>query len=316
MNVPDQATFEAGIQLPLYACGLAFGKLVRVERCERCAGMRPWRCLSCGGADLYPRGVDPIPCTTCEQRTEQKYEPCEDCNGRGKVEHLEPWPILENAQEFELAEIYPAYLWDTGLAQRVTTISRADLLDWQLALGATLNRVEHAFETGRWDAMPGKPQCDECPAKWACPLPPRVRDFAGAINTQEEAIEAALWWEFHHGKPAAVKKELKAFAGRPGGGPIRYGSNLILDFQTNPKRKVDTDGLIAAANERAERGTPFNPDDFITVTHSLNFDRRVLSEEELREEGTNGSADTTAGAESVGAEGRAGAHPFGDEAPF
>jgi hypothetical protein len=271
MNVPDQATFEAGIQLPLYACGLAFGKLVREEPCP---GV-------CGGTGLVTRLTDGGAGNTGP-------EPCSECNGRGKVEHLEPWPILENAQEFELAEIYPAHLWERGLAQRVKTITRAELLDWHLALGATLNRVEHAFETGRWDAIPGKPQCDYCPASYACPLPARVRNHAGAINGMEEAIEAAVWWEFNRNTPTAVKKELKAFAGRPGGGPIRYGANLVLEFSTGRKREVDTDGLIEAANRRAEFGEPFDPDDFIKVTHPTNFGRRVLTKAELEAENGDG----------------------------
>lgn len=291
MNMPDQATFEAGIQLPLYACGLAFGKLVREQPCDVCEGT----------GELEPDGS------------------CVACGGRGKVEWLEPWPILGNAQEFELAEIYPAYLWETGLAQRVTTISRAELLDWQLALGATLNRVEHAFETGRWDAMPGHPQCGECPAAYECPLPARARNYAGAINTPEEAVEAAVWWEQHKDRPAAVKKELKAFAGRPGGGPIRYGGNLVLEFAQGTKRKVDTDGLVDAAVRAANYGEPFDPDDFITVQHPMEFKRRVLSKAELEAEGrdidgersSNGSADSTAGADPAGA-----GSPWGDAAPF
>lgn len=303
--LPDQATFEAGVQLPLYACGLAFGKLVREEPCFGCNGT---------GKKLND---EPGP---------EYVKPCPSCNGRGKTETLEPWPILENAQEFELAEIYPAYLWDTGLAQRVTTISRADLLDWQLALGATLNRVEHAFESGRWDAMPGHPQCGECPAAHECPLPARARNYAGAINTPEQAVEAALWWEQHKDRPAAVKKELKAFAGRPGGGPIRYGSNLILDFSTGKKRKVDTDGLVDAALRAANYGEPFDPDEFITVQHPLEFKRRVLSKQEIAAEaaerdgngadGNGADVTATAGADSAAGPGAAGESPWGDAAPF
>ena len=292
MNMPDQQTFEAGIQLPLYACGLAFGKLVREEPC------------ACGGT--WPKD-GPAACLVC--------------NGRGKTETLEPWPILENAQEFELAEIYPAYLWDTGLAQRVTTISRTDLLDWQLALGATLNRVEHAFETGRWDALPGHPQCGECPAPYECPLPARLRNYAGAINTPEEAVEAAMWLEMHGGVPRAVKRELKAFAGRPGGGPIRFGENLVFEFQTGTRREVDADGLIDAAERRARFGEPFDPDDFVKVRHPLEFKRRVLSKDELAAEaaGRNGDGAESADRAEAGrseASGAAAGSPWGDETPF
>lgn len=268
MYVPDQAVFEAGFQLPLYACGLAFGRLVTEERCGRCwgTGKQPDDADRIGGWDSPAPG------------------PCPDCRGRGKVETLEPFPILGMTNEFELAEIYPAHLWQRGLAQRVVTIDRAHLIDWMGGLEVTLNRVEEAFETGRWDAVPGHPQCAQCPASHECPLPPRLRNHAGAVNSQEEAVEAAMWWEFHRGRPSAVMRELKAFAGRPGGGPIRYGSNLVLEFSTGTRREVDVDGLVAAANRRAEFGEPFDPDEFVKVAHPTNFGRRVLSAEELEGE--------------------------------
>jgi hypothetical protein len=143
MNLPDNSAWGPGetddgkkrirrllFQTLLYALLLKYGR--PVVPCEACGGR--------GGGE--------------EQGT------CDVCEGEGEI--IEDTPLAPRAQLFDLAEVYPAYMWEDEngakkLAARETTIKLEELENHRRWLEALIGKVDHAFATGEWPGTTALP---------------------------------------------------------------------------------------------------------------------------------------------------------------
>lgn len=262
---PDGSFAAKNMQLVLYALVLAYGVPVRVEECDRCEGY--------GLMDLErpepAKGSIGMPCPTCE--------------GDGRVETPEPFPVAARAQEFRLAFVYPGIEDSEGhMARRTVTLRRSELEEYRASLDGLIARVAGCEATGDWPAQTSDEGCGICPARSECPIPREVRDHRGTINTDEEASEAAerLAWEKddHRARTA----ELKAWAKTHG--PVRFGADRVMDFTYGESERWDRDGLVAAARRHAQYGEPFDHEEFVKRSASTRFGVRTLTAAELDEE--------------------------------
>jgi hypothetical protein len=109
-----------------------------------------------------------------------------------------------------------------------------------------------------------------------------LRDFAGEINTPEQAREALERIERDAARVAAVKKEVKAFAKSLPSQEVRFGANKAMRFVYSESEKLaDKDGLLRAL----EQGEPHDRDDFFKVVPATNFKAVTLTEEEMGDGG-------------------------------
>ena len=113
------------------------------------------------------------------------------------------------------------------------------------------------------------------------------------INTPEQAAEAAMWADFTGDKVAAVNREVKNFA-EHNGGRVRYGRDLVKEFVTVEGRAVkkkgrgsDWDGLVAAIEDAAQLGSPFDAEEWINRAVA-GYTRRAKIKEAARRAGVAG----------------------------
>jgi hypothetical protein len=266
MNLPDNSAWGPGetddgkkrirrllFQTLLYALLLKYGR--PVVPCEACGGR--------GGGE--------------EQGT------CDVCEGEGEI--IEDTPLAPRAQLFDLAEVYPAYMWEDEngakkLAARETTIKLEELENHRRWLEALIGKVDHAFATGEWPAIPGS-HCSECPAQRLCPIPAVLRDnvidpATGELLTPVDSNESAR-------AALALRDRLMAEAGQlwdaakewaDQGNTIIVGDHAYefkLTRSTSVRKKKgsnDWDGLVDAIVQAAETGEDFDRDYWIKGSES------------------------------------------------
>lgn len=274
--IPPQDEFDQSFQTPLYALCLAEGKPIVEHPCQSCDGGGEWF------------------------NADGQSETCEACDGHGYTEEVEPYALAAHADFIELAELYPRFLWNEGMAQRTRTVSRAELHDFRLQLEALVSKVDSAFESGNWPAVVGD-HCSECPAPSECPIPAHLRAHRGSIDTVEQAAEAAERIDRDEADLSARKTELRNTAKHLG--PIRFGRNLIYEFQSQERTEVrkaggrsDWPGLAEAIERSVQFGEPFDLDQWLRRSASTTFKKRKLTGDELAAE----QADTRSADEKYG----------------
>jgi hypothetical protein len=274
---PDNDEYAKGFQGRLYALLLAFG---------------------------HP--VEKVPCGSCRGMTADHPEllPCE-CGGRGFVERREA-PIGDRLQWVRTRELYPRLLRDTGELQepKPVVFSRTDLQDFLLDVEAIIRQLDSARASGKFPAVAGS-HCSMCPAAAECPLPAHLRNYAGAINSHDQAAEAAEWAAVMGARVKAVNEEIRRWG--KAHGAIRWGLDQIREFVATEKRAVkrrgkraDWLGLEEATLRAAQFGEPFDLGEWVQTSVSNSFADRTLTADELaaeREQGgerEHGTADVGA----------------------
>lgn len=298
---PDGTQAAKGFQLVLYALMLAFGRPVRIEPCASCSGKG--FTVEVGPAGMSAR----IPCSACggfdpllDVRPKDRTPDMKARMGHGYVEIVEPFPLADRAREFDLELVFPGIENREGkMATTPVTLRRSELEEYKASFAGLLRRLEQAERDGDWPAVPGS-HCNECPAQQLCPIPSELRDFAGSINTIEQASQTAEKLDRTKARDAAIQKELKAFA-KAHNAEIRYGTDKAWRFVFQESEEIkDKDALWAAVERTVSYGDPFDRSLHVRKKKSTNFKVVTLTAEELDEisasqEGSNGSTDDHAG---------------------
>lgn len=249
--VPAQDEYEASLQPWIYAVLLCYGSPVRVTQCPDCDGEVVVGCVMCDDKGY----------------TEQRGE-----------------PFGQHLRGVLMREVYPRpKLRDDGLLHhRQMLLARTAVADFKADLERQAARLGERFKTGDFPARSGS-WCSICPAPQECPLPEQLRDYAGSINSVDQAQEA--WERVLHVKAqvAAIEKEVKTFA-RAHDVPIRVG-DLEWSWTTTEGRAVrktggraDWSGLVEAVREAADYGKPFNDAEWIVDTTGTTFKKTKIGE--------------------------------------
>jgi hypothetical protein len=246
----SQDEYEGSTQPWLYAALLCFGVPVDVYPCEMCDGK---------GWNLEP-GLDE----------------CAHCDGKGRLEQRGE-PFGGHLRGVLCREVYPrARPRDDGtLHRRELLLSRTAIADYKADLERMATTLAGRFESWEFPASSGS-WCSECPAAQECPLPAHLRDYAGTINTTDQAAEA--WERTMRAKAqlAAIEKEVKTFA-RAHNAVIQVGDE---QWQWQPKegravkkrgQRSDWEGLVAAIEETVQFGTPFDVTEWVVRTAGSEF---------------------------------------------
>jgi hypothetical protein len=210
---------------------------------------------------------------------------------------------FNNVGQFRLREDHPREFWkrEGTMAYREAVIDRETLLDWQLYLEASVEKLAKAFETWQFPAVWGK-HCDYCPASAECPIPAPLRKFRGEIRTDDDAVRAMVRRERHDQISTEIWESVKAFMKRRGG-RLRYGRDLELYFKKQEserlKRKVEVaggkkiDGRVALQShiQRRNEGQPGEIDwtHYYEKSVSTRLTRRKLTDAEVNDEKRNGT---------------------------
>lgn len=258
---PGDGTLAAkALQLVAYALLLAFGVPVRVSVCGTCYG-------------------------SCTVPLVKGMPPCPTCEGTGRVETREEFPLAGGAQRFDIEFVYPGIEDPTsGLAaRRQVSLTRLELEEYRDSFTGLLAGLRRRLSEGVWPAVPGS-HCSECAAPLDCPWPGKLRGLAGSVNSVEQAAELAAAAERTKAVLASVQKELRAFA-KAKGVSIRYGRDRVMEFfPVQESRKTDHEGLAAAVERARTFGEDFELGSFVKVSKSTPFKARTLSAAELAEE--------------------------------
>jgi hypothetical protein len=264
LYVVPQEEYEAAVQPWVYAVLLCYGVPVVVEECEVCGGKGEHERFSEPGTVGVP----------------DEFFICGTCEGRGYVEHRGE-PIGKHLKGVWTREVYPRPKpRDDGLLHhREMLLARTAVADFKADLERQAERLMARFESGDFPARSGS-WCSICPAPHECPLPPELRDHAGAINDVSQAQEA--WEKVQHVKAraAAIEREVKNFA-KAHDVEIRVGDE-VWRWQPREGRALrragrgsDWDGLAAAVREAAEFGVAFDVSEWVkpTVTNEFKKER-------------------------------------------
>lgn len=246
-NPPSQDEYEATFQGRLYAVLLVHGNPVSRSRCRTCGGVR--------GGD------------------------CAACEGRGYIETLAP-PLGSRIEEVDVGETFPRHVEEDGsVVERNEVFKRIEVDAIRRDLEAQCVALARAFETGEFPAVSGT-HCSRCPCEPECPLPARLRRFAGAINTREQAEEAAQWHFFWEPRLKATRAELKGWADANQTG-IRVGEDLEWRFvETNKSVPADWEVIEEATQRAAETGEVIDVGALRTRKRGTEFKRVKLTESE------------------------------------
>jgi hypothetical protein len=236
----------------------------------------------------------PVRVETCPQceGTARRYdavvpddEPCDLCEGRGHLEHPEPFSLAGRAQRFDLEFVFPGIEWDGRMGRREMSLTRLELSEYMASLEALLANLDRSEETGDWPAQISDAACGECPASSLCPIPKELRDHRGTINTVEQAAEALEVLDRRRAEDAAIGREIKSFAKSRGEIDIRFGKDKVQEWKTSPVMKItDRDGLFAAVERAVRFGEPLDRDAYVQTKPSTGFKARTLTADELMAE--------------------------------
>jgi len=264
------ALMAKSFQLVLYALGMRYGQPVRIEPCGMC------------GAESYESTLDDeiVACRNCGAET-----------ARARVEILEPFPLAQSAQRFDLEYVFPGIEDREGrMGKRSMSLTPAELDAYLQSLRGLVARVRHAESSGDWPAQISDAACGECPAASLCPIPRELRDHRGEINTDAEASEAAEVLDREKAEHAARQREIKAHA-KANGGRLRFGRDKVQEFVPVTRRKTDLDGLLLAVDRAVQFGEPFEKSDYVKESVGTEFKVRTLTADELAAEAAEGDGD-------------------------
>jgi hypothetical protein len=251
--LPTEAEYEASFQGRFYSVLLTFGNPVTETRCPDCTF-----------DDDYGRE----PLVHCS----------ESCTGKRVA--LDP-PLGDRLTWVDVGELFPRYLHDGSLALRNVGMTRLEVEEARRDIARLVRRFAEAADSGKWPAMSGS-HCSECPMEARCPLPRELRSFAGAINTPDQAAEAAAWHERWNARLAATRKELRLFAKL--NGPIRFGRDREWVFVPQETNVTDWEQLDQAIESARQYGTPFNASDYRRTRVGTRFVARTVGREGENEE--------------------------------
>lgn len=200
---------------------------------------------------------------------------------------------LGNFDRFQLALGFPRILRDDGIDERVVVIDRHQVQAFRDDLDLQLRRLRDVLLGKRkWQATEGS-HCNECPCEVACPLPRVLRPEAQLANvdTIEGVEEMATTWHFNSTRAGRLKRRLKSAAedlpdadldlgldanGDPLRG-VRIGTDLALVFTATEKKEIkDRENMLAAAEEAAKTGQPFNREDHVKVSRGIELKKRKI----------------------------------------
>lgn len=254
---PDGTVAAKAYQLVCYGLLAAFGVPVREEICPECFG---------SGVEKYDAGLP---------------EPCSFCKGRPRREIPEPFGIASQATEFDVGYVFPGINAGDVPGERRATLTRLELQEYRESIENQMHRIMLAEKSGDWPATPGS-HCGECPARKECPIPVELNDFAGRINTVEEARQAAVVLDREKADHAARRKELKLFVESLPDQRLPFGKDKVWEFGYRESIEItDKEAMFAAMTEAVQFGTPFDRAKFERVKKSTPFLDRTLTVEEL-----------------------------------
>lgn len=283
-DVPSWDQYANTFQGRFYAVLAMFGNPVTELFCSECAGTGASDPCGPHYYSMIPGGMRCEWCGHVMGAPEPPPQPCKACGGRGYFEELD-LPIAGHVLYADVGEVYPRRLIESegGMAVRSLPLTRLDVEEIRDDLVQQTSSLAEKFATGLFPAVDGAPWCDRCPAESECPLPSALRAHAGTINTMAEAREAASWMSRTGDRVKATKSELRAFARHHG--PIRFGSNHVLEFRVKEGwAPVKWDETEAALAESAKYGTPFELSKHRRPKTSMNFEVRRLTPAEIEAE--------------------------------
>ena len=213
--------------------------------------------------------------------------------GRGVVEIVEPFPLAQQAQRFELAYVFPGIEDREGkMGRREMSLSVAELDAYLQSLRSLVTRVRDSERTGDWPAQISDDACSQCPAPRLCPIPSELRDLAGRVDSDEDAAEAAERLDRQKALHAAEQRELKAYA-KANGGQVRFGRDKLQEFVATYSETIrDKEGLRLAVERAVQFGEPFEWSDHVTVSQGTAFKVRTLTADELAAEAAERNGET------------------------
>lgn len=206
-------------------------------------------------------------------------------------------PLGDGVQFVHTRQVFPRYLSDDGaLRERSTVLSRQEIMDWRWDLERLASDFLARLEAdGPWPATRGA-HCSECAAPRLCPLPPRLRDYAGSINTREEAELAMAATEAAAADVAAMRREIRNWSKR--NGALRVGDLEYAWRETMKHDPVDWDALEEDLYEAQTFGAPFSVEKHVRVKAGQSFSKRKLEPDELEEKEAAVDADERWGADA------------------
>lgn len=197
----------------------------------------------------------------------------------------------EGYDRFKLSLRFPRFLYGDGIGHRTVVVTREQLLDFKFDLEQQLRRLRDVnMAQGRWQPTPGETACNECPAEYACPLPKLLRAEAQLASCEsiEDLERQLVSAEFMGKRAGAIRRQVKKRAlaleeehpgildlgeGQRG---IMAGKDVAYVFQSEPREKVDKDGLVAAVEATRDEGAPFDLTKHVSVSTPVEFKKRKV----------------------------------------
>lgn len=245
-------------QLVVYGLGVVFGRPIRVEACSDCGGL----------------GV-------AIASALQESQPCPRCNGKGRIETVEPVALAGRAQRVDLEYAFPGIEFSEGHGSRGVSLTRTELHEYMESLAAQAARIQAQERSGKWPATPSSHCETECPAADECPLP-KQRSLAGRLNTPEQVKEEAERQFVQDVLSRGVWKEIKAKVKGMDGQRLRFGLDRVIEAVPNEFDEIrDKDVMFAAIEEAANGGQPFDRSEHVVHRDRSPITVRKLSDEEM-----------------------------------
>lgn len=252
--MPSQGDYEATFQGRLYAVALMFGEPVTEVPCTQCS--------------LVYEGMDPRP-------------DCPECDGRGHLDRREPC-LGAHLTAIDVGEVFPRFLQDDGdVPVRSMPLARIEVEAIRRDIEQQCDALAAAFESSEFPAVSGS-HCQRCPCEAECPLPRHLRNFAGAIQTEDEAREAMEWHARVEGKVSATRDEVKSFCKVHG--PLRFGADQVAEFGESNRWETNWKAIEDGALRAANYGEPFDMSEHRRQTLRTQFRTRTLTDAELAAE--------------------------------
>lgn len=308
-DLPSQGDYDATFQGRLYSVMLVYGQPVVEVPCHCTHGV-VLECAACKGRDVYPSdgNGELLPCTTCEKTMPQIVVDCDVCKGRGVIEHLEQ-PLGGHLETVDVGEVFPRYLscrecggtdrTSDGVCEkcgglmevptRSRPIPRIEIDALRRDIEDACAQLHHAFTTGEFPAVSGN-HCKRCPCEPECPLPRHLRNYAGTIQTDDQAKEAAEWLDRNGGRLTATKDELKSYCRIHG--PLRYGKDKVMEFAEVNRWDTNWKAIDRGARRAAQYGEPFDISEHRRQKLGTAFKSRTLTDAELAAEREDDNAGT------------------------
>lgn len=251
----DGTIAAKNLQLILYVLAIVFGRPVTTER---------ELCVNCNSASGAP-------------------DLCTSCAGTGfTVRETVGEQVARGCQEASAEFVFPGVEDSNGLMmRRPVTLTRLEMLEYLESLETIVQRLERAEQSGDWPAVASQKACDECPCVQECPIPAELNDYAGRINTPEEAAEAMQRMAVVKRQASAFGRELRAFVKALPGSRMVVG-DTVAEFAVRRSETIkDKDGFYAAlaAGTLLEQAR----EEFVRVSEGTTFVERELSEDERAE---------------------------------